>query len=97
MRRKNKELPDWDDGRTIADMSALSGRIPRRDAVPRETGKPESGRVDSGRQISPLAGYSKEEARAYTWGAVKAVLLVAGIMCAGLVLFILFCQYVWFR
>ena len=28
---------------------------------------------------------------------LKAALLVVGVICAGLVLFILFCQYVWFR
>lgn len=95
MRKRNKELPDWDDGRTIADMSPLDGAVPRRNAGPRPPR--ENGRTDSGRQISPLAGYSKEESRAFTWGAVKAVLLVAAVMCAGLVLFVLFCQYVWFR
>ena len=29
--------------------------------------------------------------------ALKAALVVVGVMCAGLVLFVLFCQYVWFR
>ena len=40
---------------------------------------------------------TKEESRYYTWGALKAALVVVGVICAGLVLFILFCQYVWFR
>ena len=40
---------------------------------------------------------TKEESRYYTWGALKAALIVVGVLCAGLVLFILFCQYVWFR
>ena len=39
---------------------------------------------------------SRTEARMYTWGAMKAALLVAGVMCVGLVLFVLFCLYVWF-
>ena len=28
---------------------------------------------------------------------VSYTLLVVGVICAGLLLFILFCQYVWFR
>jgi hypothetical protein len=40
---------------------------------------------------------TKQESRYYTWGALKAALLVVGILCAGLVLFILFCQHIWFR
>lgn len=97
MRRKNKELPEWDDGRTIANMNV--------EGTPwyqpgKTAGGPESGKrdkVDTGRKLSSLAGYSDEESRAYTWGALKAALLVALVLCGGMVLFVLFCLYVWFR
>ena len=32
------------------------------------------------------------ELRLFTWGALKAALLVVGVMCLGIVLFVLFCQ-----
>ena len=38
-----------------------------------------------------------EESRYYTWGALKAALLVVGVMSLGLVAFVAFCVYVWFR
>ena len=40
---------------------------------------------------------TREETRFYTAGAFKAALLVVGVMCLGIVVFILFCQFVWFR
>ena len=40
---------------------------------------------------------SREETRMFTFGALKAALLVVGVMCLGIVLFVLFCQLVWFR
>ena len=89
MTRKKPELPEGDDGRTIANMNvdgmpwySPGGHIPR------------SERKQQDKQNEPL---TKQEARYYTWGALKAALLVAGVMCAGIVLFVLFCLKVWFR
>ena len=89
MARKKRELPEWDDGRTISDMNA--------DGMPWYSPKKinsEKERKDSASRETVL---TKEESRYYTWGALKAALVVVGVICAGLVLFILFCQYVWFR
>jgi hypothetical protein len=96
--KKNKELPEWDDGRTIADMNAegMPWYRPDRASEGKAPGKQDS-RTDTGRKLSIAAGFSKDESRAYTWGAIKAGLLVALVMCAGLVLFVLFCQHVWFH
>ena len=87
--RKKPELPEWDDGRTISDMNV--------DGMPWYSPKkkdPAGERKDSSSSKETL---TKEESRYYTWGALKAALLVVGVICAGLVLFVLFCQYVWFR
>ena len=90
MTKKKPEQPEWDDGRTIANMNvegmpwySPGKRIPRR----KDREKPE----DREEVLT------KQESRYYTWGALKAALLVVGILCAGLVLFVLFCQHVWFR
>ena len=90
MRRKRNELPEWDDGRTVADMNAegMPWYSPRQ-AFP--DGK------RAGGQASGKETLTKEESRYYTWGALKAALLVVGVICAGLVAFILFCQFIWFR
>ncbi len=56
-------------------------------------GRDAFGRHTTGQEI-PL---TREEARFFTWGALKAALLVTGVMCAGIILFVLFCQFVWFR
>ena len=92
MTRKKPDLPEGDDGRTIAPMNVEGmpwyspGEKPaRQEGTERKTGeKPEP--VLTGR-----------EARYYTWGALKAALLVVGVLCAGIVLFVLFCQHIWFR
>ena len=89
MTKKKPELPEWDDGRTVADMNV--------DGMPWYSPKksiPDRERKDSASRETVL---TKEESRYYTWGALKAALVVVGVICAGLVLFILFCQYVWFR
>ena len=46
---------------------------------------------------APGSDRSKDESRVFIWGALKAALLVTGVMCLGIVLFVLFCQFVWFR
>ena len=89
MARKKPELPEWDDGRTISDMNV--------DGMPWYSPKkrlPGKERKETANRDEVL---TKEESRYYTWGALKAALIVVGVLCAGLVLFVLFCQYVWFR
>lgn len=99
--RKNKqrELPDWDDGRTIASMNAegMPWYQPNQstDAPAERAGMPESS-APAEQKSAPQA-LTREESRAYTMGAVKAALLVVLVLCGGISLFILFCQFVWFR
>ena len=89
MSRKPEDLPQGDDGRTIVDMNVegMPWYVP-----PKST---EQGEAPS--QEGPRPQISREEARYYTWGALKASLLVVGVLCAGLVIFILFAQFIWFR
>ena len=86
MKRRNPQLPEGDDGRTIAPMNV--------EGMPWYTPEREGAPEGEGRRPIPL---TREESRMFTWGALKAALLVAGVMCLGLVLFVLFCLYVWFR
>ena len=89
MRRKKPDLPEGDDGRTIASMNV--------EGMPwYSPGGPASGEKEKERDGREPA-LTREESRYYTWGALKAALLVIGVMCAGVVLFVLFCQFVWFR
>ena len=103
MKRKRKELPDWDDGRTIAPMNvdgmpwSRTGRMDSRSDTNAAAGSmPEQHDegVGPGMQSTSL---TREESRYYTWGALKAALMVVGVICGGLVLFIAFCVWVWFR
>lgn len=90
MTKKKPEQPEWDDGRTIANMNV--------DGMPwYSPGKRISRRKDREKPEDREEVLTKQESRYYTWGALKAALLVVGILCAGLVLFVLFCQHVWFR
>lgn len=76
-----------DDGRTIVNMNVegMPWYAPERPGASREA--PE-------REHTPM---TREEGRVFVWGAMKAALLVVGVMCAGLILFVLFCQLVWFK
>ena len=89
MPRKKPDLPEGDDGRTIADMN-VEGMPWYRPGGPLSRGER---RQKAGESES----MTREESRYYTWGAVKAALLVMSVICGGIVLFILFCQFVWFR
>ena len=92
MTRKKPDLPEGDDGRTILNMNV--------EGMPWYTPGDGNGREERrkqqepGREDPPLTA---REGRYYTWGALKAALLVVGVMCAGIVLFVLFCLHVWFR
>ena len=86
MRTRKPRLPEGDDGRTIASMNV--------EGMPWY--RPERKEAAGGKGPEPLS-MTREERRMFTWGALKAALLVVGVMCLGLVLFVLFCQFVWFR
>ena len=85
MTRNKDRLPEEDDGRTIAPMNVegMPWYTPERPGSWETTG----GEDD----------WSRRELRFFTWGALKAALLVVGVMCVGLILFVLFCQFIWFR
>ena len=88
---KRAKKEKWeDDGRTIASMNVegMPWYAPEGKTAG-ERGRP------SGERKEPVL--TPRESRYYTWGALKAALAVIGVMCAGLVLFILFCQFVWFK
>ncbi len=92
-RKRDVKLPEGDDGRTIANMNVegMPWYTP-------EGGGPEGKGADRrAEQESSEPVLTKEESRYYTWGALKAALLVTLVLCGGIVLFVLFCQFVWFR
>ena len=89
MPRKKPELPEDDDGRTIANMNVegMPWYAPGKHASGEESGQTGQSKIQ----------LTREESRYYTWGAVKAALLVVGIICASITLFILFCTEIWFK
>lgn len=90
-RKKKPDLPEGDDGRTIANMNVegMPWYVPGKEDGPDAPGE--------NAQERPKQPITPEESRYYTWGALKAALIVVGVMCAGTVLFVLFCQFIWFR
>ena len=89
MTRKKPELPEGDDGRTIVDMNV--------EGMPWYSPRGRLSKAERKQKAQSEAPLTKQESRYYTWGALKAALLVTGVMVAGIVLFVLFCIYVWFR
>ena len=83
--KRNPNLPEGDDGRTIVpmDVDGMPWHIRGRDA------SPESG--------APRTEMTKEETRRYTWAAVKAALLVVRVFAVIFGLFIAFCDFIWFQ
>ena len=90
--KERANLPEGDDGRTIVSMNVEG--MPW--CSPEAPGRPAAvDREDRARpQKVPL---TRDESRVFVWGALMAALLVVGVMCAGIVLFVLFCQFIWFR
>lgn len=88
-RDKRPNLPEGDDGRTIASMNVegMPWYAPEHPDLPyaRKDGK------------NPTDGLTKKQMRMYTASALKAGLLVTLVMCAGIVAFVAFCVFVWFR
>lgn len=82
---KRDRLPEGDDGHTIANMNVegMPWYRPERSDLP-----PAASSKDD---------LTKKQVRIYTASALKAGLLVAGVMSLGLVLFAAFCVFVWFR
>lgn len=81
-------LPEGDDGHTIANMNVEGMpwyRPERPDAPP-----PSS-------EATSKDGLTRKQMRMYTASALKAGLLVTLVMCAGIVLFVAFCVYIWWR
>ena len=84
---KQRKQYDDDDGRVIASMNV--------DGMPwYQQGQ----RFDRHRreQASDFSDLTKEENREIVKGAMKASLLIAGVFILAMLLFILFCLYVWF-
>ena len=82
-----RKLHDDDDGRVIANMNV--------DGMPwyqRGEGFDRKKRE----QASDFSDLTKEETREILKGAMKASLLIAGVFILAMLLFILFCLYVWF-
>ena len=92
MRKIQKKQFDDDDGRTIVSMNVegMPWYDRRHDfgpAAERESGKP-----------SPLGtGMTDRELRLYTWGALKAGLLVASVFSLTWVLLVLFLTEILFK
>lgn len=88
-RSRPANLPEGDDGRTIVNMNVegMPWYRPERPDAAQGASLPDR----------PQADMTRDEGRVFLWGAVKAALLVVGVISAGMVLFVLFCQHVWFR
>lgn len=84
----NDRLPEGDDGHTIADMNVegMPWYQPKRPVFPQQDRSRSSG-----------DGLTRRQMRMYTAGALKAGLLVALVMIAGMVAFVAFCVFVWFK
>ena len=90
MTKRNRKLPEGDDGRVIASMNVEG--MPWY-APGKQTPGAESGEAPAAQTRTVM---TKQEARYYTWGALKAALLVTLVLCGGIALFVLFCVKVWF-
>ena len=82
-----RKLHDDDDGRVIANMN-LDGMPWYQRSERFERNKRE--------QASDFSDLTKEETREIVKGALKASLLIAGVFILAMLVFILFCLYVWF-
>ena len=85
MTRRRDRLPEGDDGRTIVSMNV--------EGMPWYAPERPGALADD----RPGERMTRRETWFFTWGALKAALLVVLALCAGIVLFVLFCQFVWFR
>ena len=104
-----KRFGDYDDGRVIAPMNIDGMPWYRRERRPRDTaafsGDAEAGGASGDRGDSMLTGsgagspvrLTRRENIAFSFGVIKAVMLIAIVYIAVMLGFILFCTNVWFR
>lgn len=106
MSKKKRKQYDDDDGRTIAPMN-IDGmpwhvELPS-DQFRSEDGEdeksPEDAYLEQLRQEDPEAAKRMERKDTFrmAFAAFRASMLVAGVFLVVMLLFILFCVYVWFR
>jgi len=89
---RDRSNPDWDDGRTIADMSAVERPalfLPRRSR--RRERAPEEGEPSG----TPESAYTPQEQRWAVLGALRAGLMIALAYALGLGLVILILLLIW--
>ncbi len=84
---KQRKRYDDDDGRVIASMNV--------DGMPWYQ-RSERFERKKRAQASDFSDLTKEETREILKGAMKAALLIAGVFILAMLLFILFCLYIWF-
>lgn len=92
MRKTQKKQFEDDDGRTIVNMNV--------DGMPWYDRRHEFGRMpgrESGQPSPQGSGMTDREVRLYTWGALKAGLLVASVFVLTWVLLVLFLTKIVFR
>ena len=87
MPRRKPSLPPEDDGRTIVSMNV--------EGMPWYTPDKPGDLPASARASLPENPMSRREIRMFTWGAVKAALLVVGVICLGIVLLIALLLLIW--
>lgn len=93
MSKEKRNKPTFeDDGRTIANMNVEG--MPWYKASSRGSDTDAEGTSGSKEQPEQL---SKEGQRAMTGGIMAASLLIGGIYTVVILLFILFCIFVWFK
>lgn len=80
---KKERIYADDDGRTIADMNVEGMPWYRPKAMQDK--------------LNALATLSKRETRFVIFGALRAGLMIAGVMSLTIVLVVLFCLHIWFR
>lgn len=89
---KGRKSYDDDDGRVIANMNI--------DGMPWYAQDAKKRREENFRKAESASDFS-DLSRKETWeiikGATKAGLLIAGVFILGMLVFILFCLFVWFR
>ena len=111
MKDRRKKARFEDDGRVVAPMNvdgmpwyAPSGEFGirnsefgiDRDSIDRDTGDGSFIQSSPGYTAEPLV-LTRREKMAFTFGVLKAVLLVGLAFIGGLLAFILFCTEIWFR
>jgi hypothetical protein len=87
LKKKTREIHD--DGRTIAQMNVdgMPWYVPQLDKSAASEGQP------AAEPPEKLRGAARW---AFTWGVLKAVLLVTAVFVLGYFLFLLFCTNIWF-